>query len=80
MPKMLNDGAVEYEDDTPATESQVLIFMKLQCVVNNFSFLNVSCIVFSNLFYKIVEAHMPFSNVTVDGKGCCGIFILGSGT
>lgn len=24
MPKMLNDGAVEYEDGTPATESQVL--------------------------------------------------------
>lgn len=23
MPKMLNDGAVEYEDGTPATESQV---------------------------------------------------------
>jgi len=24
MPKMLNDGAVEYEDGTPSTESQVL--------------------------------------------------------
>jgi len=24
MPKMLNDGAVEYEDGTPATEAQVL--------------------------------------------------------
>jgi cytochrome c1 len=23
MPKMLNDGGVEYEDGTPATESQV---------------------------------------------------------
>lgn len=23
MPKMLNDGAVEYEDGTPATEAQV---------------------------------------------------------
>lgn len=26
MPKMLNDGAVEYEDGTPATEAQVGIF------------------------------------------------------
>ena len=25
MPKMLNDGAVEYEDGTPATEAQVRI-------------------------------------------------------
>lgn len=25
MPKMLNDGAVEYEDGTPATEAQVKI-------------------------------------------------------
>jgi hypothetical protein len=24
MPKMLIDGAVEYEDDTPATEAQVI--------------------------------------------------------
>lgn len=24
MPKMLNDGAVEYEDGTPATEAQVI--------------------------------------------------------
>lgn len=23
MPKMLNDGAIEYEDGTPATEAQV---------------------------------------------------------
>lgn len=28
MPKMLNDGAVEYEDGTPATEAQVLLFVK----------------------------------------------------
>lgn len=28
MPKMLNDGAVEYEDGTPATEAQVLVFFK----------------------------------------------------
>jgi hypothetical protein len=26
MPKMLNDGAVEYEDGTPATEAQVNYF------------------------------------------------------
>lgn len=26
MPKMLNDGAVEYEDGTPATEAQVRVF------------------------------------------------------
>ena len=31
MPKMLNDGAVEYEDGTPATEAQV-------CFVSRFSF------------------------------------------
>lgn len=28
MPKMLNDGAVEYEDGTPATESQVPLFVE----------------------------------------------------
>jgi hypothetical protein len=28
MPKMLNDGAVEYEDDVPATESQVFLFVE----------------------------------------------------
>ena len=28
MPKMLNDGAVEYEDGTPATEAQVLLFVE----------------------------------------------------
>jgi len=31
MPKMLNDGAVEYEDGTPATEAQVLL-----CVAEDF--------------------------------------------
>lgn len=29
MPKMLNDGAVEYEDGTPATEAQVTWSKKL---------------------------------------------------
>lgn len=27
MPKMLNDGAIEYEDGTPATESQVILLI-----------------------------------------------------
>lgn len=27
MPKMLNDGAVEYEDGTPATEAQVCLLL-----------------------------------------------------
>lgn len=29
MPKMLNDGAVEFEDGTPATESQVGLPLKM---------------------------------------------------
>lgn len=29
MPKMLNDGAIEYEDDTPATEAQVSLPLKI---------------------------------------------------
>jgi hypothetical protein len=28
MPKMLNDGAVEYEDGVPATEAQVCLLLK----------------------------------------------------
>lgn len=27
MPKMLNDGAMEYEDGTPATEAQVCLIL-----------------------------------------------------
>lgn len=35
MPKMLNDGAVEYEDGTPATEAQViLLFISLSLTLN----------------------------------------------
>jgi ubiquinol-cytochrome c reductase cytochrome c1 subunit len=29
MPKMLNDGAVEYEDGVPATEAQVCLPLKI---------------------------------------------------
>lgn len=29
MPQMLNDGAIEYEDGTPATESQVGLPLKI---------------------------------------------------
>ncbi|KAL8537540.1 hypothetical protein ACS0TY_012605 [Phlomoides rotata] len=32
MPKMLNDGAVEYEDGTPATEAQVTLFFSFLLV------------------------------------------------
>lgn len=32
MPKMLNDGALEYEDGTPATEAQVRIHLYILCV------------------------------------------------
>lgn len=27
MPKMLNDGVIEYEDSTPGTESQVILLI-----------------------------------------------------
>lgn len=30
MPKMLNDGALEYEDGVPATEAQVGFFFTLE--------------------------------------------------
>lgn len=42
MPKMLNDGAVEYEDGTPATEAQVswslsfLLVNLLRCLTEIF--------------------------------------------
>jgi ubiquinol-cytochrome c reductase cytochrome c1 subunit len=29
MPQMLNDGAIEYEDGTPATEAQVGLPLKI---------------------------------------------------
>ena len=35
MPKMLNDGAVEYEDGTPATEAQVSLPYFTEVVVKN---------------------------------------------
>ncbi|KAL4311776.1 hypothetical protein GQ457_01G018540 [Hibiscus cannabinus] len=31
MPKMLNDGAVEYEDGTPATEAQAIFIPRSFC-------------------------------------------------
>ena len=39
MPKMLNDGAVEYEDGTPATEAQVCISLCwfIHCVYSIYS-------------------------------------------
>lgn len=34
MPKMLNDGAVEYEDGTPATEAQVCLPLNISPLSN----------------------------------------------
>lgn len=78
MPKMLNDGAVEYEDGIPATEAQVFVFMKLQCVVNNFSISHA--LYFQICFIKLWKLLCLFPNVTIDGEGCCNLFILGSRT
>lgn len=36
MPKMLNDGAVEYEDGTPATEAQVGLLTWLELAACSF--------------------------------------------
>lgn len=43
MPKMLIDGAVEYEDGTPATEAQVT-----SCAFNVFYFANFILKVWKN--------------------------------
>ena len=43
MPKMLNDGAVEYEDGTPATEAQVKsLIISLHILVSVFPFMHRS--------------------------------------
>lgn len=66
MPKMLIDGAVEYEDGTPATESQVLT----QILIQNLSLLP----------FLIIYFHLTLFLKITDGKGCCGIFIMGCRT
>lgn len=73
MPKMLNDGAVEYEDGTPATEAQVggpfyianrFLGTASICLILTFGILTF------NLFYLI----------SADGKRHRVIFILGCRT
>lgn len=51
MPKMLNDGAVEYEDGTPATEAQVC-FLVLRC----------QCLFFLSSF-QYAEIQILLSNI-----------------
>lgn len=51
MPKMLNDGAVEYEDGTPATEAQVGLRYKYMHILWE------GCVIFKGLlkrFYNIM--------------------------
>lgn len=55
MPQMLIDGAIEYEDGTPASESQVLMQMNLQCPTKN---LPISHALYLQIC-ELMEAHIP---------------------
>lgn len=52
MPKMLNDGAVEYEDGTPATEAQVANLFVQNGLIN-----------LTNWFWTLERKNSAFSNV-----------------
>ena len=66
MPKMLIDGAVEYEDGTPATEAQVIFFTVL-----------FQMIVQASLAKASVLISYSFCNVGADGERCGDIFSMG---
>lgn len=63
MPKMLNDGAVEYEDGTPATEAQV----GSPC-----HFTGAGCVQFHSCGYTNLSLYYA-----VDGERCGVVFDLG---
>lgn len=65
MPKMLNDGAIEYEDGTPATEAQVILLIHLHCVL---------CCSF---ICQDINSHILFPIVFADGKRCSLFLVLG---
>jgi len=68
MPKMLMDGAVEYEDGTPATEAQVT--HSLQPAPWNQVWA---------LHY--IERMMHYTRMQIlDGQRCCLILVMGRGT
>lgn len=64
MPKMLNDGAVEYEDGTPATEAQVKftsLFLYILLALVHMSYSSIPISGSSSSFYLLSF---------VDGKRC----------
>jgi len=66
MPKMLMDGAVEYEDGTPATEAQVTLILYNQHRGVKFG----HCI--ERMYYSRMQI--------LDGQRCCLILVMGGGT
>ena len=67
MPKMLMDGAVEYEDGTPATEAQVT--HSLQPAPWN------------QVWALHYIERMYYSRMQIlDGQRCCLILVMGRGT
>jgi len=67
MPKMLMDGAVEYEDGTPATEAQVT--HSLQPAPWN------------QVWALHYIERMHYSRMQIlDGQRCCLILVMGRGT
>ena len=65
MPKMLIDGAVEYEDGTPATEAQVLIQSPI-CKLSlspNLSFILLLRFIFGSVlaFLSSLLPNLPYS-------------------
>lgn len=65
MPQMLIDGAVEYEDGTPATESQVILLTSPLCFVLQFS------------LTRHLLSYNSLLNVCADGERCCFFSVMG---
>lgn len=76
MPKMLNDGAVEYEDGTSATEAQVCLPLKISTLSNK-KLVAVKCSL-SNVFLRIKLTLL--SCWDADGERCCVILVMGCRT
>lgn len=73
MPKMLNDGAVEYEDGTPATEAQV------SSSDYSFSHFRMHIPFEAHKFCLFSCSFVLSPSFLVDGERCGDILILGCG-
>ena len=80
MPKMLNDGVLEYEDETPATEAQVSFWNCSAPCMGKEDLSGMHYFICLISAVKIWNPLLFFFFITADGEGCCDIFVLGSRT